>query len=80
MRGSCKDPRERRLDTGENHECSLWGRGGFCVISFRRAIREIDKQMVVLLFLIVVIATVMARRNPFFLTLYNFEVMAQVSL
>jgi len=47
------------------------------VISFRRAIREIDKQMVVLLFLIVVIATVMARRNPFFLTLYNFEVMAQ---
>ena len=76
MRGVARILGERRLDTGENHECSLWGRGGFCVISWR-AIREIDKQMVVLLFLIVVIATVMARRNPFFLTLYNFEVMAQ---
>ena len=53
------------------------GKRWFLRDKLSRAIREIDKQMVVLLFLIVVIATVMARRNPFFLTLYNFEVMAQ---
>lgn len=42
-----------------------------------RVVRGVDKQMIVLLFMIAVIVVVMANRNPFFLTVLNFEVMAE---
>ena len=42
-----------------------------------KAVRGMDKQMGVILFLLVVITIVMALDNPYFLTVHNFTVMAE---